>query len=88
MAEFPANLFIFYIGLILFLLAALAGVYNMVRFGKTHGGYTMGLFYVFSTLCLLSRSGYFLNEIVWGNRIAIFSLTVLPGYLSCSVAVS
>lgn len=88
MADNTADLCIFYTGLILFLLAALAGVFNMFRFGRTHGGYTMGLFYVSSTLCLLARAGYFLNEIVWNNRVALFGLTVLPGYLSCSVAAS
>jgi hypothetical protein len=88
MAESLANLFIFYTGLILFLLAAFAGFFNMFRFGKNHGGYTMGLFYVSSTLCLLARAGYFLNEIVWKNRVALYGLTVLPGYLSCSVAAS
>jgi len=76
------------LGFTQFTLASGVGVVNVARYRHAHGSLNMGLFYVSAILCLGVRAVYFLNELIWENPDAMFGLTVMPAYFSCSVAFS
>ena len=84
----PWELALLIFGFTQFTLATCVGIVNVARYRNDHGSLNMGLFYVSAIMCLGVRAAYFLNELIWGNPNAMFGLTVMPAYFSCSVAFS
>lgn len=60
----------------------------MCKYSHDHGSFSMGMFYGSAILCLGVRAVYFLNELIWNQPDAMFALTLMPAYFSCSVAYS